>query len=157
MPDALAGVLGAHRGPLGSLARPLDACSGSDGEADWDRLMAAACRASGSPSGSPRGECTAAAHSPAAGAVASSMAGKRKTEAPAQEHGACASCSAAWSGPCAGMPARPEGGVAAGAVRGGGGSASAERGGGQAGRRRGRPRRYDVGQLLQGALCSLAC
>ena len=157
VPDALAGVLGAHREALGSPARPLDACSGSNGEADWDRLMAAACRASASPSGSPRGVLAATAHSPAAGAAESGKAGEPKAESLAGEHGACASCSMAWSGPCAGIPASSGGAAAAGAMRGDGGSASAEREGGQAGRRRGRPRRYDVGQLLQGAPCSLAC
>lgn len=157
VPDALAGMLGAHREPLGSLAQPLDACSGSDGEADWDRLMAAACRASDSPSGSPRGVHAAIAHSPAAGAAESSMAGEPKAESPAGEHGAWAPCSLAWSGPCAGPPASSGGAAAAGAARGDGGVASAEREGGQAGRRRGRPRRYDVGQLLQGAPCSVAC
>ena len=157
VPDALAGMLDAHRESLGRLAQPLDACSGSGGEADWDRLMAAACRASGSPGDSPRGVRTATAHNPAAGAAKSSMAGEPKAQSPAGEHGACESCSMAWSGPCAGISASSGGAAAAGAMRGDSGLASAEREGGQAGRRRGRPRRYDVGQLLQGAPCSLAC
>ena len=157
VPDALAGMLGADREPLVGLARSLNACSGSDGEADWDRLMAAACRASDSPDGSPRGVFAATAHSPAAGAAASSIAGAPKAESPAGEHGAHASCSVAWSGPCAGKPASSGDAAAAGATRGERGMATVEREGGQAGRRRGRPRRYDVGQLLQGAPCSLAC
>ena len=141
VPDALAGVLGAHREPLGSLAGPLplDTCSGSDGEADWDQLMAAACRASDSPSDSPRDVRTVKAHSAAAGVAESSMAGDLKAESLAGEPGACASGSMAGSGPCAGRPASSGGAAAAGATRGDGGLVSAEREGGQAGATAGPP------------------
>ena len=148
--DALAGLLGAHGEPLGSLAQPLDACSGSDGEAEWDQLMAAACRASDSPRGSP----SAKAHSPwAVTAQPSGGGGAQKAELPAGEHGSSTSCSMALLRPCAGVPASPGGAASAGATHGKSCLAGVECEGGQAGRRRGRPRRYDVGQLLQGATC----
>ena len=153
VPDALSGLLDAHGEPLCSLAQPQGACSGSDGETDWDRLMTAACRASASPSGLP----SAIAHSPAAVTAQLSTGGAARAESPAGEQRARASCSMARSGPCAGTPANPGGAAAAGATQGQGGLAGAECKGGQAGRRRGRPRRYDVGQLLQGAACLPVC